>query len=159
MKFLYCRKALQYVPAGLCNPVTVHLNANEFRVTAVHHGFKTCRVSETKELIVVIVKSELHACLMNLFSPNIELIGGPLVTVQREPHALGQHRTNDVLDSERLRVVDLRIKPVIVEVPAWDFQSVVIDHAAQFRRGMPIDIPVGLNFRVADLVNGFEHGG
>src|SRR6266404_4242346 len=96
---------------------------------------------------------------MNLFFPNIEMIGGPLVTVQREPHALGQHRTNDILDSERLRVVDLRIKPVIVEVPAWDFQSVVIDHAAQFRRGMAIDIPIGLDLRVADLANGFEHGG
>jgi len=90
----------------------------------------------------VIVKSELHACLMNLFLPNIELIGGPLVTVQREPHALGQHRTNDY-STERLAVY-LRIKPVIVEVPVG-LSVRVIDHAAQFPPGMPIDIPVGLN--------------
>src|SRR5882762_4943869 len=100
-------KHLQRIPAGLRNPVTVHLNADEFRVAATHHDFKTSRLSEMTELIVVIVKSELHASLMNLFAPNVELIGGSPVTVQREPHAFGQHRADDILDPERLRVVDL----------------------------------------------------
>src|SRR5258708_3974452 len=80
-------KHLQHIPAGLRNPVTIHLNADEFRVAAIHHCFKTSRVSETPELIVVIVKSELHARLMSLFAPDVELIGGSLVTVEREPHA------------------------------------------------------------------------
>ena len=99
-------KHLQRITTGLCNPVTVHLDADEFRVAATHHGFKTSYVSETTELIVVIVKSELHATLMNCFAPKVELIGGSLVAVQREPHALGQNRANDILNPERLRVVD-----------------------------------------------------
>src|SRR5258706_16398020 len=152
-------KHLQRIPAGLCNPVAIHLNADEFRVAATHHCFKTGRVAETPELIVVIVKSELHAGLTNLFSPDVELIGGSLVAIQREPHALGQHRANDILDPERPRVVELRIKSVIVEVPAGGGQSVVVNHAAQLRRGMPVDIPVGLDLRVTDLANSFEDGG
>src|ERR1700674_744247 len=99
-------KHLQRITTGLCNPVTVHLDADEFRVAATHHGFKTSYVSETTELIVVIVKSELHATLMNGFAPNVALVGGSLVAVQREPHALGQNRANDILTPERLRVVD-----------------------------------------------------
>src|ERR1700687_646379 len=75
-------KHLQRIITGLRNPVTVHLNADEFGVAAIHHGFKTGCIPETAELIVVIVKSELHTSLTNLFAPNVELIGGALVTVQ-----------------------------------------------------------------------------
>src|SRR6202030_2349045 len=152
-------KHLQRIATGLSNPVTVHLHADEFRVAATHHGCKTSCVSETTELIVVIVKSELHAALMNCFAPNVELIGGSLVAVQREPHALGQNRANDILNPERLRVVDFCIKSAVVEVPAGCGQSVVVDHPTQFGRGMPIDIPVGLDLGVANLANGFEDGG
>src|SRR5258708_14864404 len=122
-------KHLQWITAGLCNPVAIHLNADEFRVAATHHCFKTGRVSETPELIVVVVKSEVHAGLMNLFSPDVELIGGSLVAIPREPHSLGQPRANDILDPKRLPVVALRIQSLIAAVPAGGGQAVVFNHA------------------------------
>src|SRR5260370_28602536 len=69
-------KHLQRIPTGLGNPVTVHLNADELRVPATHHGFKTSYVSETTELTVLIVRSELESTLMNGFGPSGQPLGG-----------------------------------------------------------------------------------
>jgi hypothetical protein len=104
----------------------------------------------------VVVKSELHARLMKFFAPQVELVGSPFVAIEREPHALGQHRADDILNPERFGVVDLRLQAVIVEVAAGDFQAVVVDHPAQFRSGVVVDIPVGLDLGVADLANRLE---
>src|ERR1700693_603341 len=64
---------LQRILSGLCDPIAIHLDADQFGIRQLHKSFETSGIAESKKFVVVVVESKFHSCLMHLLAPNIKL--------------------------------------------------------------------------------------